>query len=178
MQVRQSLEAIGDEGESYARHPRRAVGIGERARETKRAVAGEDEGEESGEAMHCERAHAEGEEREEQERDAVIVFGEGERVAVWIKDGCVEQVSRVVKGLMEVPPERVGDVVRVAEIGDGIQRMTQPRPRHQRRQSDEGEKDQTLVHEGSLLDRRAKRTAKLPACDSRPACLCRAAMLH
>ena len=125
------MEAEGDEGEYNSGDPRRAVGAGERARQTERAVAAEGEAEKRRDAADRERTKSRGEQGEEQQRDSVVVLAEGERVLVRVEDVRVEEMERIVEGLVVVPPESPGDHIGVAAVSYSVAQMQNPRPRHQ-----------------------------------------------
>ena len=103
--VRHLAEAIRHEGEGDSRDPRRSRRARERAGEPERPVSREREAEEHREAVHGQRAHAEGEERKERQRDAVVVLAEGEAVLHREEDVAVEEVEGIVKRLVKIPPE-------------------------------------------------------------------------
>ena len=135
------MKAIGYERENYSRQPRRLFVAGQCASQAKASVATKDKPEECGNRVDGQRSQPQREQRKEEHRDAVIVLAEGERVPVRIEHIRVEQVQRMVKRLMKVPPQRPGDHVRVALIGDRIAQVQNPGPRHHRRKPAEADKD-------------------------------------
>ena len=115
----------------------------ERAREAKRAEPAEREPEEHREAMHREGCKPGGKGRKEKERNAPLVLGERERVAIRKENVRVEKMERVVKRLMVVPREDPRVQVRVARVERGVAHVGRPRPRH-----DDSEEDEDGEHAG------------------------------
>ena len=116
--VRHLAEAVRHESEGDPRHPRGAGRARERAAEPERPVSGEREAEERREPLHGQRADAERVEREERQRDAVVVLAEGEAVLQGKEDVPVEEAKRVVESLVEVPPHDPRVQVGIAGVRD------------------------------------------------------------
>ena len=75
--------------------------------------------------MDREWLQSDGEKRKEQQREPIAMLAEGECVLEWVKDVRVEEVQRVRKSLVIVPPEDPRHEVRVTSVDDHV-----PQTRH------------------------------------------------
>lgn len=150
MEVRQLEKSVRDEGEGYPRDCGDAVRARHRARQAERAVTGKREARQRRDAVDGQRAQADGEEREEEQRDAIIILAKGERVLIRKKDIGVEKVKRIMKGLMKVPPERPGQYVGVAFVEHSVAYVQYPGPGHDERETDESEDDKQLTRQRTV----------------------------
>src|SRR5688572_2575781 len=94
-----------DESKNYPRHPAHRFRARERACESESTVAAQSETEKHGYRVNCQRTQAQREEREKGKRNAVAMFTEGERVTQRIEEIRVEEIERISKRLVIVPPE-------------------------------------------------------------------------
>src|SRR5205807_10147961 len=86
------------------------------AAQPKRSIAGKWKGEEQRDRVDRKWLQSESEKRKEQERESVAMLAEGERVLQRIKDVCVEEVQRIGKSLMVIPPQNPGDKVWISSV--------------------------------------------------------------
>src|SRR5437762_12138595 len=118
MQVRQEMETVRNEWENYPRQPRGLFIAGKRSRQAKRSIAAQHKAEERSNCMNRQRTQANREQRKEEHRDSVVVLAKRERVAVRIEHIGIEQMQRIVKGLMKIPPKGPGDHIMIALVSN------------------------------------------------------------
>src|ERR1051326_2348057 len=135
------MESIWDEGENNSGKPGCLIIAGKRARQSKRAIAAEGETKKSGNRVDRQRPEPKCKQRKEQQSNSIVVFAKRERVPIRIEDVRVEEVQRVVKRLMEIPPKGPGNHVRIAFVRYCISQMNNPGPRHHGCEAAEADED-------------------------------------
>jgi len=144
-QMRQMLKSVGHESENDPGDPGDGARAGHRPRQPEGAVTREKKTEKSRDAEHRQRLQPEREQRKEEHGDAIVILSKRQRVLVRIKDCGVEEVARVVKGLMIIPPEKISVRIRIAFVGYGIAQVQDPWPGHCYGQDEKAENDQRLA---------------------------------
>src|ERR1051325_5252933 len=124
------MESIWDEGENDSGEPGCLIIAGKCARQSKRAIAAEGETTKRRNRVDRQRPEPKCKQRKEQQSNAIVVFTKRERIPIRIEDVRVEEVRRVVKRLMEIPPKGPGNHIGIAFVRHCVSQMKNPGPRH------------------------------------------------
>src|SRR5258708_1466329 len=95
-------------------------------------------------AVHSQGTKAKSEKRKTKKRYPVVALAESQAIAIREENSGLKKIERIVKGLVKIPPQQIGNEIRIARISHSVAQVSDPGPQHDAGQCQESEKHERL----------------------------------